>query len=140
MPFHTYMGWPGPVTARQHDMVQEWLGMQWNRPSRGDHYLMSVVHEVLKVPFRVWGQKEPRLKLDDFKLKFGAEEATVDKSKVKRVPKMSEMMTPEETIPDDLGLEGEERSGQEVSEARKREIAETQAVWAARLGVVPGKK
>ncbi len=122
-------------------MVQEWLGMQWDRPSRGDHYLMSVANEVLKVPFRVWGQKEPRLKLDDFKLKFGAEEATVDKSKVKRVPKMSEMMAPEEAIPDDLRLEGEDGAKQDaLSETRKREIAETQAVWAARLGVVSGKK
>ena len=36
------MGWPGPPTARQVSVVQQWLREEWDRPSRTDWYIMSL--------------------------------------------------------------------------------------------------
>ena len=36
------MGWAGPMTHRQFEAWQAWLGEEWGRPSRNDFYLMQV--------------------------------------------------------------------------------------------------
>lgn len=41
MHLHDYLGWPGPVTMRQHEAWGEWRAAQWNRPGRLEHYLMA---------------------------------------------------------------------------------------------------
>ncbi len=40
------MGWDGPMTDRQFQGWNAWLLLQWNRPSRSDHYAMSIATEV----------------------------------------------------------------------------------------------
>lgn len=35
------MGWPGPVTHRQHVTYLAWLAEQFNVPSRADYYVMA---------------------------------------------------------------------------------------------------
>lgn len=42
MHLHELMGWPGPMTQRQYGTWQAWLEMQWNKPSRADHYTLKV--------------------------------------------------------------------------------------------------
>jgi hypothetical protein len=63
------MGWPGPVTHRQYMLWHRWFGLQWNRPSRDNWYLMAIAAEVRRVL-----SKQPRsIKEKHFKLKFDLE-------------------------------------------------------------------
>jgi hypothetical protein len=55
-------------THRQHLTWLAWLEMEWDRPGRSDHYLMSIACEVR----RVLSKKPDRVKLDHFWLKFAA--------------------------------------------------------------------
>jgi len=60
------MGWPGPLTHRQYRVWAEWDKLQWNEPSRTDHYLMAVAAEV-----RRGNVKHPRnVKTEHFELTF----------------------------------------------------------------------
>jgi hypothetical protein len=49
MHLHEYMGWPGPVTHRQHLAWREWLESQWNAPSRSDYYVMQLTSDVRSI-------------------------------------------------------------------------------------------
>jgi hypothetical protein len=60
------MGLPGPMTHRMFLAWQAWLEMQWNKPTKTDHYLMQIAVEVRRVL-----AKDPRkIKLDDARLEF----------------------------------------------------------------------
>lgn len=52
------LGIPLPLTHRQFLTWQEWLGLEWNRPNRADHYSMRVA------------QAMSGSKLDDYKIEF----------------------------------------------------------------------
>ena len=41
MHLHDLMGWLGPMTHRQFVVWEEWLGEQWDKPNRTDHYIMK---------------------------------------------------------------------------------------------------
>jgi len=63
---HEAMGWEGPLTARQYEVWQAWLDLQWNRPSRTDHYLMQIAAQVTRA-----AAKNPRsVKSEGFKIEF----------------------------------------------------------------------
>lgn len=49
MHLHDVMGWRPPMTHRQFVAWQDWLGRQWNEPTRSDHYLMQIAAEVRRV-------------------------------------------------------------------------------------------
>lgn len=51
------------TTHRQYLLWMEWLGQQWNKPSRTDHYIMAATRAILK-------SKKP---LKKFKLPFEKE-------------------------------------------------------------------
>jgi hypothetical protein len=61
-----YLGWPGPVTHRQHAAMLAWEAEEWNQPSRTDYYLMSLTAEVR----RLFAQHPGRIQPDDCKLRF----------------------------------------------------------------------
>ena len=63
---HDVMGWPGPMTHRQYEAWQIWLGEEWNRPSRTDVYLMQIALEVR----RVLSSKPGEMKLQDMTIPF----------------------------------------------------------------------
>lgn len=63
------MGWDGPVTHRQHTAHLAYEDMQWNQPSRTDHYLARLACELRRIPFSVWG-RSVTLDPKDFILKF----------------------------------------------------------------------
>lgn len=66
MHFHDVIGWEGPMTWRQYKAWQSWLEMQWNQPSRTDHYMMLVAAEE-----RRGNAKNPNaVKLSDMKIPF----------------------------------------------------------------------
>ncbi len=62
------MGWEGPITHRQFLTWQAWDAMEWNRPSRTDHYLMGVECEVR----RVLSKKPNDIQPEHFKMKFNS--------------------------------------------------------------------
>lgn len=57
------------MTHRQHATWLAWLDLQWNLPSRQDHYLARIAAEIRRVPFAVWG-RSPQIEAKDFLLKF----------------------------------------------------------------------
>lgn len=66
MHLHSYLGWEGPVTNRQHDAWVVWLDMQWELPDRHDHYLMQLHAEVR----RLLAKHPQSVKVEDSKIKF----------------------------------------------------------------------
>lgn len=64
---HELMGWPGPMTHRQHVAWLEWWTSQQDVPNRGDWYLMQLDRTV-----KCLLAKDPdKIKLEHSKLKFG---------------------------------------------------------------------
>jgi hypothetical protein len=69
VPFHVYMGWGklgDPPTYRCHKVVAAWVEMEWNRPSRTDHYLINIATEVR----RGWVKEPKNVHFDDLKIPF----------------------------------------------------------------------
>lgn len=65
------MGWPGPMTHRQYLAWDAWLDWQWDRPGLTEHYLMQAAWVAAQA-----NAKNPRrLKMEQFRLRFGAEKA-----------------------------------------------------------------
>jgi hypothetical protein len=62
------------MTHRQYLTWQTWLGMQWERPSREDHYRMQVACEVRRTIVK--DPSSPRI--GDFKLRFETTRASRD--------------------------------------------------------------
>jgi len=54
------------MTNREFNTWMEWLDEEMNRPSRSDHYLMSIAQEVR----RVLSSRPGQIQLDHFRLKF----------------------------------------------------------------------
>lgn len=53
-------------TERQLLVALVWLGLQWNKPDRGDHYLMQI-HQAMK---QVFSKNASGIKLKSSKIKF----------------------------------------------------------------------
>lgn len=53
-------------THRQHTTWVAWLDLEWDRPSRADHYAMQIARCVLQAN----AKKGARVKHDDMRLKF----------------------------------------------------------------------
>lgn len=62
-----YMGWVGPTTNRQHLVWLEWFKLQWNNPSKTDHYLMQITAEVA----RQWAKHPQNCKISNYIIPFG---------------------------------------------------------------------
>lgn len=60
------MGWPGPMTHRQFLAWRAWLAMEWDRPSRSDHYLMQIASETIRPHLK----KGAKVRPGDYKLSF----------------------------------------------------------------------
>lgn len=60
------MGWPGPMTHRQFRAWRAWLDMQWDRPSRTDHYIMQATAESIRPHVK----KGTKVKTSDYRLSF----------------------------------------------------------------------
>lgn len=75
------------MTHRQYVVWQAWLDMQWEIPSRSDHYLMRIAFEACRANQRI--KRPNKVKIDDFRVKFTRKD---DKRKVSIV----EHRTPEE--------------------------------------------
>lgn len=71
-------------TDRELAVWLKWLGDQWNKPSRGDHYLMQLDCTVK----RLLAEHPDRVQLKDSQLRFES-------------PPLAETMTPEELAADD---------------------------------------
>lgn len=78
------MGWPGPVTHRQHLAQEAWLLLDLNEPSRSDVYLMQLALKLDRLPYMVWAAfgatSIPPAKMDDYRLQF--ERRAADKPKL----------------------------------------------------------
>lgn len=58
------MGWPGPITHRQFVVWEAWLKEEWDKPNRGDNYLMLVAAWVRRL------SENCEVDVDRMKLKF----------------------------------------------------------------------
>lgn len=72
---NAYMGWPLPVTYRQHLTYLRWAKDQMGVPSRSDYYAMQVALTVQ----RQWMSAPSEIGLEDFRINF------VDKPPVKEL-------------------------------------------------------
>lgn len=69
------------MTHRQFDAWQEWLGLQWNLPSRSDHYGMQVAQKLEAVlAYLGLSPHKDGVKLDDMKIPFvsSKEQGSID--------------------------------------------------------------
>jgi hypothetical protein len=64
------LGWGGPLTHRQYLAWQAWLDIQYDTPSRTDHYLMALTLEVRSVA-GMFSKERKRWQMKDVKLNFG---------------------------------------------------------------------
>ncbi len=65
------MGWLGPMTDWQFRVWLAWLDMEWNRPSRTDHYLMRIAQRC----HQGWVKHPGEVDLDAERVEFGKKDA-----------------------------------------------------------------
>lgn len=86
MHLHDLMGWGGPMTHRQYLAWQAWLGMEWNRPSRSDHYLMQLALVTMRANMKHPG----RVQMKHLQLEFKEVTRTASKPEGRLDPRKIE--------------------------------------------------